>query len=393
MSKKRILSLLVILCIVATSLAGCAGNTSGKTEETSTVTETKETAAIEYRIVQDRVIELTYNEFDADKAVEYMNNKYDNFDQGGCSAMKVLLDDKVYVGRNYDFYCSDTPAFIVKNNAGKYRTIGIGNSPATLPEWTDDYKLSDDLMKVLPIICCDVMSEAGIYVETNIRVSEEDLACSSTNPGAPRRCTQTFMQTMLSEYGTIQEILDHIDDYDWFDLKEMGFNQSFLLTDKTGYSVVLEFAADSWTATESDYNANYFIADKYYENEKYPIGQERITRISASKESVKTPEDIFTMMGVAAYSQFYTNTVDIDYAIGEYTKELGYTRFNIDENREDARIKMKAMLDEYNTYTWEQLVENHCWESTFTTVANVSDLNLNVHFSEHYGIKFTVTFD
>ena len=342
-----------------------------------------------FKIIQDRVIEVKYSNYDFEKGMEYLK-KYDAF---GCSAVKVKLDDKIYVGRNYDFYCGNSPAFIVRNNAGRIKTIGIGNSPSTLGEWSNDFTLSENIYLALPYLCCDVMSEAGIYAETNIRVHEDGMECAYTNKGKKRVCTQAFMQLMLSQYTSIEEILSHIDDYDWYDLTAMGFNQSFFLTDQHGYSVCIEFAANSWKCTEVDHNANYFINQDYYAKEKWPLGEKRIEKELAYRKNIKTYHDIFTMMEQATYARFYKADCDLDYAIFEYLKELGYTRFNIDENMEEARIKVKAMLETYDAYSWDELVKNHCWESTFTTIANVSDLILDVHFSQHYKIEFKVQFE
>ena len=345
-----------------------------------------------FKVVQDRVIEVVYSDFDFEKGIRYLK-KYDVFEFGGCSAVKVKLNDKIYVGRNYDFYCGNSPAVIVRNNAGKIRTVGIGNSPLSLDDWSENFALPDKLYTVLPFLCCDVMSEAGIYAETNIRVHEDGMECSSTNKGAKRVCTQAFMQLMLSQYSSIQEIVSHIDDYDWYDITALGFNQAFLLTDQKGYSVCIEFAKNSWRCTEVDHNANYFINPEYYAQEKWPLGEKRIEKELAYREKIKTAEDIFTMMEQATYARFYRADCDLDYAIGEYLKELGYTRFNINENIEEARIKVKAMLEGYDRYDWDEQVQNRCWESTFTTVANVSDLILDVHFSEHFKERFVVQFD
>ena len=391
--KERILKMkkkiLLMLCLMMTlTMASCSN--SQKTDDTADA----DTQAAEpvYEVLQDRVIEVTYEEYDFDKGAEYLADKYDNFDLGGCSAVKVLLDGKVYIGRNYDFYCSNSPAFIVRNNAGTIRTIGIGNSSLSLGEWTEDYELPDAVKDALPYLCCDVMSEAGIYAETNIRIGEEGMECVSTNSGAPRRCTQAFMQIMLSQYSTIEEIIAHIDDYDWFDLSAMGFNQAFMLCDQNGYSVVIEFAENSWKCTECDEHANYFIDEEYYAKENYPLGEMRIEKELEYKPNIQTPDDIFTMMETASYARFYKADTDPDYAIGEYLKELGYTRFNIDENREEARAKVKEMLEYYDAFSWDEQVANSCWESTFITVADVTDLKLTVHFSEHYGITFETGF-
>ena len=365
------------------TLSGCAGKGAEKTEP-------------EFKVIKDRVIELTYNDFDLDEGAKYLD-KYDpqGAEMGACSAIRVKVDGKVYVGRDYDFYCSDAPAFIIRNNGGKYRTIGIGNSPASFDKWesADTYKVRPEVLKAAPFLCCDVMSEAGLYAETNIRPKEDGLTCTSTNPGKPRRCTQSFMQTMLTQYGSIDEIIEHINDYDWFDLQKMGFEQSFFITDQKGRSIIVEFGADKAMWQESDCNANFFQNKELYAVEKEGCGELRLAREKEYLSEVKSEDDIFTMMKRGAYDQFYHTDVDPDFAIPEFYGEIGYNKDSAAADPEGAREACRKTVEKFSKYTWEERVANKSWESTFITAANVTDLYLHVHFSEHYNIDFKVGFD
>lgn len=374
------------------------------------------------RVVCDRVIEAAYDVVDEEAAVAFFAQLYDPLSDaspaggspagapqagapqtgapqaggslaGGCSAVRVRVGDKVYVGRNLDFYCSDTPAFIVRNNSGKIRTLGIGNSPDTLDPWCEGYQVKPQKAAVLPYLCCDVMSEAGIYVETNIRPLEPQFACWQTNPGAPRRCTQLFMQTMLSRYATIDEILAHVDDYDWYDLAKMGFHQAFFLTDQSGRSVIVEFACNSWRWHEAEYNANFFIDDEWYAAQTIGCGEQRISRELAYKPFVRNEADVFAMMQRGAYDQFYHQDVDVDFAIPEFYDCIGYNRATAAADPEGARAAAALKIAEFSAYTWEERIANKSWESVFITAANVTDLVMHTHFSEHYGIDLAVAFE
>jgi len=99
----------------------------------------KETFVPSMYIVKDRVIDLTYDCLDFEAANDYLS-KYDPY-KFGCLAVRVILNGKVYVGRNYDYLCSDSPAFIVRNNACRFRTIGIGNSRVSLPAWSSNFAI------------------------------------------------------------------------------------------------------------------------------------------------------------------------------------------------------------------------------------------------------------
>ena len=342
------------------------------------------------KVIQDRVIEITYNTFDFIENASYLN-KYDPL--GACSAVRVDIDGKHYVGRDYDFYCSDAPAVIVRNNGGAIKTVGICNSPASFDPWTgEDYQVRPAVLTSAPFLCCDVMSEAGLYAETNIRPKEEALVCTSTNPGKTRLCTQAFMQIMLSQYSTIDEIIAHVDDYDWFDLQQMGFEQSFFITDQSGRSVLFEFGANKCVWEESPVNANFYVNKELYAIEKQGCGELRLAKELEYLPNVKSEADIFTMMKRGAYDQFYHADVDLDYAIPEYYDNIGYDKDSYAADPEGAREACRKVVDEFSQYTWEERVANKSWESVFITAANVSDLVLNVHFSEHYNLDFTVTF-
>ena len=365
-----------------------------------------------FKVIKDRVIEISYDTFDLDENASFFN-KYLPKDEGqtlayeasskedalmgGCSAIRVNIGGKWYVGRDYDFYCSMAPAVIIRNNAGTYKTIGICNSPKSFDPWTSasTYTIKDDVLASAPFLCCDVMNDQGLYAETNIRPKEAALVCSHTNVGKPRRCTQTFMMTMLSQYKSIDEIKQHLNDYDWFDLQEMGFEQSFFITDQAGKSILIEFGANKVMYKEdTDCNANFFQNEELYKIEKIGCGEKRLEHEKAylKEHGVNSEDDLFAMMKTGAYDQFYHTDVDPDFAVPEFYEVIGYNKDSYAKDPEGARKACMKKVEEFSKYTWEERVANKSWESTFITAANVTDLTLHVHFSEHYGIDFTVGF-
>ena len=391
---KKLLAIVMALTLVLTMTA--CGDTGAEEVDTLAATGNNATDKTEfnYEVVQDRVIELDYDAYDYDGGIEYLY-KLDPLEVGGggCSAVRVMVDGKVYVGRDYDFYCSDTPAFIVRNNAGKYKTIGIGNSPASLDPWSENYEIREGFENVAPFLCCDVMSEAGLYAEVNIRPLEDGFACNSTNEGATRACTQCFLQLMLSNYGSIDEIIEHVNDYDWYDLNLQGFEEAVFVTDQSGRSVIFEFAADEVRYQEAEYNANFYINDEWYEKETIGCGEMRLAKELAYKPYVRTEEDIFTMMEKGAYTQFYQADVDPEYAGPEYYEITGYNKITAEEDHDGYIAATEAKIKELSQYSWETKIEKSSWESTFITAANVTDLKIHTHFSEHYGIDFEIGFE
>ena len=388
----------LFIMLAAATLASCSKKQDAAADAATTPADTT------FQVLTDRVIEVTLDTFDFEAGAQYLQQKYDPLlasadttageKMGGCSAIRVDLDGKHYVGRNYDFYCSDAPAVVVRLNAGKYKTLGICNSPSSFDVWTNpqDYQIRPAVFKALPYLCCDVMNEAGLYAETNIRPNEPGLECTSTAPGKPRRCTQSMMQLLLSQYESLEEIEQHLNDYDWFDLQKMGFQQSFFITDRNGESIIIEFAQNQVKWQKSDCNANFYINPDFYALEKQGCGELRIAHEKALLPEVKTEDDIFRMMKAGAYDQFYHSSIDADYAIPEFYANIGYDRVTCPKHLDDARQKVKDLIATFDVMTWEERVANHTWETTFSTVANITDRTLHVHFSEHYGIDFTVGF-
>ena len=352
----------------------------------------------EFKVIQDRVIELTYNDFGFLESAQYLS-KYDPDSLkllGGCTALVLdhKIDGKQYVARNQDYYCSYAPAVIVRNNGGTYKTIGFTCNGISFDPWTDaaTYQIKSSTLKSAPYFCVDVMNEKGLYMETDIRAYEEFSKCEHTSAGKPRLCTHTFMQLMLSNYASIDSIKAHMNDYDWFDLEAMGFHEAFLCADPSGRSVVFEFANNKVQCIESDCNANYFLTPELYAQEEYGCGENRVDSLRKYMPRVKTEDDIFAMLSHSAYTQFYSVDVDPDFAIPEFYEDIGYTRSRYIADPEGARRAFKEYITTHQYATWQDRVDNYIWETTFMTAANLTDRKMHVHFSEHYGIDFTVGF-
>ena len=346
-----------------------------------------------YKVLKDRVIELTYNSFDYDSGNKYLAKYFSNC-MGGCSAVKVFLNDKVYVGRNYDFFCSNTPAVIVRNNSLKYKTIGICNFPSFFVFWSDNFQIKSDVLKFAPFLCCDVMSEAGIYAEVNIRRYHKDLVFQNgteTEIGQ-KICALSLMQIMLSQYSSIDEIVSHLDDYGWQGLPAANFELAFLFVDSNGESGVLEFVDGVWHFSKSNCSANFYIYDKFYKKDKLGCGELRLSKELAYMPFVRNEKDIFTMMKKGAYSQFYTRDVDPAYAAPEFYKKTGYDKITQKDNPYGCYLETKKIIDKVSRYNWEKLISEKCMETVFSVATNVTDRYMCVNFSEHYGINFVVSF-
>jgi len=201
------------------------------------------------------------------------------------------------------------------------------------------------------------------------------------------------LQSMLSQYATLDEIIRHLNDYDWYDLTKIGFQQSFFLTDPNGRSIIVEFAANECRWQEAEYNANFYLNTEWYNKETIGCGEMRVAKELAYKPYVRTEEDIFTMMKLGAYDQFYHSSVDPDYAIPEFYQDIGYNKYTAAMNPEGARNAVRNLLLNFDTFTWQQRVEKETWETVFCNIVNITERVMKVKFSEHYGIEFEVGFE
>ena len=133
--------------------------------------------------------EITYSDYAEDTNYETTKFEEDALDFG-CTSIR---NGKIY-GRNYDYYYTDSPSFLVKikRNKDRFQSIGIANSlsltDGVVAEMEKENKNQHDL-SIVPNFTLDGINENGVVANMNV-VDYEDGGIPegeyTTNPGAPK---------------------------------------------------------------------------------------------------------------------------------------------------------------------------------------------------------------
>lgn len=415
--KKTIMNFLAMMPFIVI-LAGCNNNTIGVKELEPYLFETK-----------------TYKKLDYSYADKYFAETNDNWSGGGCSAITKTIDgNHRIVGRNMDLNISNNCAYIIKTDAGKYKTIGLQYTFRDISpkyDYVKKHGVTAEWSKLIPFYCDDVMNDQGLYIELNMRHGEEgpdgkDLfSCSGTNPNSNKRIHMFEIPRYISENcASISEAKEYVKTLDVYS-KNHNWNYCFLLADKLGKASLLEFSSNQihWIDEENvtnhqleyldeseyfgtlNYHAiaqtNFFINEDAFSKQDTKSGFGRMQTLQANIDSVNSKQDMYNLMKKVAYSNFYkpyeeckTNHFDPrDELIGEAE---GLTAQVVMSPEMEPRISeyLNAASESFHAMTREEQREaNQYWESSFTEVVDINEKSIFVRFYENENSKYLITFD
>lgn len=423
MNTKRLINLFIIPLIIIT-LSGC--DNKGKMNVT-------EIAPYLFEVE-------TYSSLDYDYADDFYATENDNWSGGGCSAVtKIIEEDRRIIGRNMDLNISNNCAYIIKTDAGKYKTIGLQYTFRDVsPEYEDVKKhgISSKWSKLLPFYCDDVLNDQGFYIEVNMRHGEyaaqgQDLfAVDSTNPNGARRVHMFQLPRYIAENcKTVEEAKEYVNSLDIYS-KNHYWNYCFIMADATGKAALLEFSSNPIDDTKihwfdedklDSYDFEYLKEYPYFDNLNYHAiaqtnffinkqaylfqdtksGFGRMQTMQNEIESVSTKKEMFDLMDKISYSNFYKEYDDCKNnnfdPRSEQLGELGLlnSAFCMNPKYEELFKKMQ------NEYTLpiralsriEKQNANEYWESTFTEVVDIKDKSIFVRFYENNDMNYLLTFD
>ncbi len=238
----------------------------------------------------------------------------------GCTAMaKRNSKGEIITGRNMDLDISQSPAYVFKNTAGKYKTFCVSYSPGFYLPYEEIQKLDDideKIKSMIPLTACDCMNEKGLYMEVNLREKNDKFVCYGLHTahgektradGKPwselRASTTNLVPLVVTNCATVKEAVEFIkNSYDWFtitpapgvQLAVVQNNMCFLIADATGEYGVIEIAQDQVNYIPFQYGqANYYITPKWNALETYGSGQGRLAMVS---KVIKEPDTLEEMM-------------------------------------------------------------------------------------------------
>ncbi|MCR5078300.1 MAG: linear amide C-N hydrolase [Bacilli bacterium] len=241
----------------------------------------------------------------------------------GCTAMaKRNKNGEVITGRNMDLDISQSPAYVFKNTAGKYKTFCVSYSPGFYLPYGEVQKLDDidpNMKKMIPLTACDCLNEKGLYMEVNLREKNDKFVCyglhsahgeKTRSDGRPwkelRACTTNLVPLVVTHCATVKEAVEFIkNSYDWYTITpkpgvQMAVvqnNMCFLIADATGEYGVIEIAQDEVNYIPFQYgHANYYLTPKWNAQETYGSGQGRLQMVSKVIDKPETLEEMMKAM-------------------------------------------------------------------------------------------------
>lgn len=420
---KKLLSIFLVLNI--TLLVSC--NTTNSDNQ---VIPNNETTTTYYK---DKLKELDkyvfeveeYTTLDYDVADEFYAKTNDNWG-GGCTAVSKMVDGHRIVGRNMDQSISYKCVYIVRTNAGKYKTFGtVYTHRDYSPNYEDVIKngISEEFYKALPFMCDDVVNDAGLHIEINMRHGEywpngeDKYACSGTNPDSTNRVYMFELPRYIGENcSSVEEAKEYVKTLDVYS-QDHYWNYCFIISDSKGNSSLLEFSKNNiyWLDEDKidsydwlkEYNmsaiaqTNFYLNKDSWETQDIKNGIGRFIALQDGINNISSKSDVYDLMKKVQYSNYY---LDYDECKNNYFDprsdiigEVGHLTYNqvIDPNYEST---LRGIFNEYNSYIrsltrQEKQDLNAYWESTFTEVVDVTSKEMFVRFFENDDITYLISFD
>ncbi|MCQ2604435.1 MAG: hypothetical protein MJ215_05275 [Spirochaetia bacterium] len=366
-----------------------------------------------------------YSSLDHDCADAFYARSNDNWG-GGCSAVSKMVDGHRLVGRNMDQSISHKCAYIIRTNAGKYRTIGI---VYTHRDYSPDYAevvskgLSDEFYRTLPFMCDDVLNSAGLHIEINMRHGEywpngeDKFACSGTNPESSERVYMFELPRYIGENcATVAEAKEYVSTLNVYSQNHY-WNYCFIISDSEGHSSLLEFAFNEvhWLDEEAleSYEwlkvyhpkavaqANFYLNKLAWYVQDIKTGEGRYIALQKGIDSVDSRRDMYDLMRRVQYSNFY---LDYDECKNNYFDprsenigEVPWAQYELimhPEFEETARKIINEMNAEVRKLTREEKQDiNKYWESIFTEVVDVDAREIFVRMYENEDQLYLISFD
>lgn len=404
---KKIIILLLTLSMILTT--GCSANNKSKlTELEKYIFEVEE-----------------YTELDYDCADAFYAKANDNWG-GGCSAISKMIDGHRIVGRNMDQSISNKCIYIVRTNAGKYRTLGL---VYTHRDYSPDYDeviskgISDEFYKCLPFMCDDVLNDAGLHIEINMRHGEywpngeDKFACEGTNPESSERVYMFELPRYIGENcATVAEAKEYVSTLDVYS-QDHYWNYCFIISDSEGHSSLLEFADNEvfWLDEEKldSYDwldvyhpkaiaqANFYLNELAWYFQDIKTGEGRFIALQNGIDAVNSKSDMYDLMRKVQYSNFY---LDYDECKNNYFDprsenigEVSWAMYDLIMHSEFEDTARK-MINEVNAGVYEMPRQekqdlNVYWESIFTEVVDVNTKEIFVRMFENEDQLYLLSFD
>ena len=366
-----------------------------------------------------------YTTLDYDYADKFWAKDNDNWG-GGCTAVSKMVDGHRLVGRNMDQSISNKCTYIIRTNVGKYKTFGI---VYTHRDYSPDYEdimtngVSDEFYKSLPFMCDDVMNDAGLHVEINMRHGEywpnggDKFACEGTNPDSDKRVYMFELPRYIGENcATVDEAKQYVSTLNVYSQNHY-WNYCFLVSDSNGNSSLLEFSSNNiywldedkldsydWLdvyGTKAIAQTNFYLNQEAWLSQDIKTGEGRFVSMQNGIENVNSRSDMYDLMRKVQYSSYY---LDYDECKNnhfdprsEVIGEEAWATYDLVMDpgfEETAKGFINAYTSEVRKLTRQEKQDiNEYWESIFTEVVDVNNKEIFVRLYENEDMLYLISFD
>ncbi len=358
------------------------------------------------KVLADYVIELpVVTEIDYEAGLKENKEKFAKF---GCStAGKVVDNGDMVVGRSYDLFYGNNPAYVVRTNVeGFNKTVGLVYNSfdgRTFDEVKENGLTQEELLTLL-FFTADIMNDKGFYIEANMRPKQPEetgIAISTgTNPGAEITLSLPALIRYLGERcATVDEALELARSLNVcaFSNGEVNWCGGYFMADASGHFGVLELVDNKLIWNEGqNCQANFYINDEYKDKATLGTGLGRYELLNSEIGQVKTADDMTALMKKVRYSQIldpYNCPFDpCSECCGEEVPGVGVLTLAMcaDGKYKDAILQgLEESSALERAKSLQQLKDEGAqWVSVWQTTANCNKQTIKVVFYEEDELTF-----
>ena len=402
---KKVVVVCVSACMALAGFTGCSGEASSSTAKS-------ESTNLMGKALGDYVVELpVVTEIDYEAGLKKNKEMFGKF---GCSAVgKVLDDGNMVVGRSFDLYYSNNPAYVVKTDVeGFYKTVGLAYNTFdghTFDDIKENGVTQDELLTLL-FFTEDVMNEKGLYIEADMREEqpkETGISISTgTNPDAEVSLSFPAMVRYLGERcATVDEALELANSLNVYGMSngKVNWGGGYFMADESGHFGVLELVDNKLVWNDGqNCQTNFYINNEYKDKAIIGSGVGRYDLLESGIDSVKNEDDMTALIKNVRYSQMldpYNCPFDPRSeagGVGEKYKAIG-GMLTLDMCADDKyKDEILKAMEEFGSKEREKSVqqrrdEGTQWLSVWQTIANCNKKSIKVIFFEDDALTFDFT--
>ncbi|MCQ2285543.1 MAG: linear amide C-N hydrolase [Bacteroidales bacterium] len=371
---KKHLSLWTTIMLAVTIFAGCSTKNCQHSDFKSLAPNA--TNGDEY------LYEITYEQYDFDKGLQYLNANKDNIFRkpAGCSSVR----NGDFHGRNLDYFINHDADVVVhiKSSKDRYASVGMVSCfPALSKEKIDGGDMDENFYNLLPLFTVDGINEYGVAANINVLPTQQCQPTTGTNPNRPTLLVSCVVRFILDHAKSVDEAVNLLKEHNivTFPASSFPFETHFMISDAQK-TVVVEFWDNQIVVTPSNIMTNFYLCnDSCFEK----IGTERFDILKAHYDEATTAEGMKNLMKRVWYSKGYTRETQPFWYSEFVTEKL------VNEDIETGNLTefdqvADAAIARYGSIEQQKKLRNGVdWYTTHTAIYNLKELTLTLTAQEN----------